>query len=274
MAEPLIGGYRQDLEDYEFLRDNAQYSDQFCFGDIDPRSLGKPMGLSKIIRKEDQSQMNSCAGNSGSTIFEAGLYHQSKHTILLQLSRMWAYIKGQEKSGIRGDNGATLAGVLQALSEGCPLEEFAPYTNEYYTHFSREAIEDAPKRKIKSWAEVKTVQEVYEGLAKRVGGLYLGIPWTGECSNPNNGRIDYYRGMRVGGHAICVLDWCEETAKDGRPYLDLFNSHSKRYGIDGNAHVHPDALQQMLDCPLTTAFFVSDMEFIAPRFKLKDSQWF
>ena len=270
----MSGGYRQDLEDYEYLKANAQSSSQYCFGDIDPRLLGKPMGLTNVIRKENQSQMNSCAGNSGSTIFEAGLYHQSNHTILIQLSRMWAYVKGQEKAGISGDNGATLAGVLQALKEGCPLEELAPYTNSYYTHFSKQAEEDAPSRKVKSWSPVTTVQEVYEGLAKRIGGLYLGIPWTGECNNPNNGRIDYYRPARVGGHAICILDWCEEKSKDGRPYLDLFNSWGKSYGIDGNAHVHPDALQQMLDCQLTTAYFVSDMEFITPRFQLQGSSWF
>lgn len=268
-------GYRRDLEDMGYLVAGSSAPELYCTGNIDPLNMGQPIGMIDVIKDENQYQLNSCAGNSGTTVQEGCMYHESKGSVRVQLSRMMAYITGQRKAGITGDRGATLAGVLQASKEGgvC-LEEYAPYTGKYYTSFSAEAIEDAKKRRLKAWSPVTTLEQIYEGLAKRVGGLYLGIAWTPECSQPANGCIERYSYQRAGCHAICIMDWTDKRDRSKRPYLRLFNSWGPQWGDRGTAHVAPDALRSMLESPLTVAYFLTEMDFVQPRFSFEGSEWF
>lgn len=267
-------GYRRDLEDTGYLSKFATPSNLYCTGDIDPTNMGEPIGMIDVIKNENQFRLSSCAGNSGSTILESCLWQQSKGSVNVQLSRMMAYINGQRKSDITGDNGATLAGVLQGFKEyGCCLEELAQYTGTYYTKFSQEAIDEAKNRSLRSWSQVTNVDQVYEGLAKRVGGLFLGIAWTSDCNNPISNCIEHYSAQRCGCHAIAILDWCDKRDRKHRPYLRLFNSWGLQYADRGTVQVAPDALQSMLDSPLTSAYFLTEMEFVQPRFKFEGSEW-
>jgi hypothetical protein len=270
-------GYRRDLEDFVGLAAGAQAQDTFICGDIDPKQLGSPMGLIDVIKGENQGQMNSCAGNSGSSILEACLWHQSGGTVHTQLSRMFAYVNGQRHCGINGDSGATLKGVIDGFqAEGCPKEEFAPYTGQYYTRFGQEAQADARNQKLKSYMAVTDVEQVYEGLAKKIGGLYLGINWVPEARNPEaGGYIHSFRsqGGRGGYHAVCMLDWCEEKDNEGYPYLRLFNSHGSNYGDRGTSKWSRKATQQCVTSNDTTCFFLSEMDFIRPRFDYKNTRW-
>lgn len=270
-------GYRRDLEDMQGLIASSQQQSTFLCGDIDPRQLGAPLGMFEVLKLENQGQMNSCAGNSATTILEGCLWHQSGEVIKDQLSRMFAYINGQGHSGISGDSGATLSGVIKGLQDdGCPLEEFAPYTGRYYTQFNEQAKQDAQKRKLLSWMPVTHVDQVYEGLVKRIGGLYLGINWTDAARNPKNGRVERFaenRGASGGFHAVCVMDWCNEKDGDGYPDLRLFNSHGTQYGERGTSRWTREAMHQAITAPNTTAFFLSDMQFIRPRFNYQTARW-
>jgi hypothetical protein len=268
-----IGGYRKDLENEQWLAATAQPFYKFSYGAINPANLGDPLGLVDAIRIEDQSQLNSCAGNSVTSIAESCLFLEGGIRDI-QLSRMWAYIKGQAKSGIRGDNGATLEGCLKACSEGIPEERFAPYTNSYYTQFSEAARADTVNRKIKSWAAVAELMSVYEGLATGAGGIYLGIACTDVIFNCK-GIIEDWNEYSTGCHAMCVLDWSKRRVQGGLyagwPYLKLFNSWKKSWGDNGTADVHPAAMLKMIRGRLSSVYFVSEMEFIKPRFDWKDA---
>lgn len=268
-------GYRRDIENLPELLAGAQKND-FLMGDIDPKSLGAPMGISKWMRIENQLRMNSCAGNSAASIVEACLYHQSGGTLIVQLSRMFAYINGQAKCGIRGDRGATLKGVIDGLREfGIPLEELAQYTGAYYTQFSSAAQTEARTRKLVSYSQITDVDQVYEGLAKKIGGVYLGCGWCGEFRNcPQSGFVNsFYEESGCGFHATCILDWSDEKDSEGYPRLENFNSHSEQYGFKGRARWSRSALQQAIKAPNTVCFLLSEMQFIKPRFDFKKQSW-
>lgn len=269
-------GYRVDLEDVANLRSHAQSIAPITCGDIDPRELGKPIGVKEWMFIENQARLNSCAGNSVTSIAEACIHYATNGQVTEQLSRMFAYINGQRHCGINGDSGSTLWGVLQGLKEdGLPLESLAPYTGSYYTQFKAEAKADAKKRTLNSWIEVTNVNQVYEGLAKRIGGLYLGSCWTPNRSNlPSDNIVRRFQELRgYGFHATCILDWCEEKDEQGNPLLREFNSHSKQYGDEGTAMWTRDALQQCIDAPNTTAYFISDMTIVKPRFDYSKAKW-
>lgn len=269
-------GYRVDLEDRGNLRANSQSIAPITYGDIDARTLGKPIGVKDWMPIENQQRLNSCAGNGITSIAEACVYFATNGQVIEHLSRMFAYVNGQKYSGIVGDNGATLWGVLQGLKlDGLPLESLAPYTGNYYTQFNTQARAEAKKRTLRSWMEVTNVNQVYEGLAKRIGGLFLGSCWTPNRSNlPADNVVRRFQELRgYGFHATCILDWCEEKDEQGYPLLEEFNSHSEEYGDKGTAKWTRDALQQCIDAPNTTAYFVSDMEIVKPRFDFSKARW-
>jgi hypothetical protein len=278
-------GYRRDLENVQELLAGAQVPESFYCGDIDPRTLGEPSGVSEALKIEDQSQINSCGGNSITTILEACIWHQTQGQVALQLSRMFAYINGQQccNPPIVGDNGLILmGGIKSAQTRGVCLESSAPYTNFYYTQFSQAAYAEAKQYTLQSYIPITHVDQLYEGFAKRIGGAYFGMNWTGQFKNPfSNGFVDTFKenapdwyGRVPGGfHAVCFVDWSKYRDSSGYPRLTMHNSHSIRYGDMGKAHWSRDAVQSALEQPNTLAFFLSDMDFIRPRFDFKRQHW-
>jgi len=275
-------GYRVDLENREELYNSAQpRSTVFC-GDVDPKKMGPSMKSQKILRRENQARMNSCAGNSITTLAEWGLYLQSFGQINEQLSRQFGYVNGQKYAGIGGDNGCTLYGCLQGgQRDGFPRETFAPYTGQYYTRFSQEAYKDAANYKVGAYIPIHDVDDIYEWLAKRMGGAYFGMAWAGQFRNPLPGGLvdEFWDGDSQGNHAVCVPDWCdaEDTPhyldSEGYPRLKLHNSHGTQYGDDGMSYWSRRAMQQALKARDTVAYFITTMEFAKPRFDMKKAIW-
>lgn len=269
-------GYRRDLENVAELAAGAQSNATFLLGDIDPRALGESMHMENVIRIENQAQMNSCAGNSATSVLEACLWHQSGGQVSIQLSRMFAYVNGQRYAHIAGDRGCTLGAVLNGLkNDGCPREELAQYTGAYYTQFSKDAVTDAHNYKLLSYSPISDADNVYEGLAKKIGGAYFGMCWCGEFRNPKPGGLvdDYYEQAGCGFHAVCFLDWSELKDSEGYPRLKLFNSHSTRYGNNGISYWSRRAVQKAIHSQNTTCYFLSDMAFIKPRFDFDKQAW-
>lgn len=268
-------GYRRDLEDTDALFAGAQPIESIAFGDFDCKAMGKPMGLEDVIRIENQGQMNSCAGNSFTSVTETCVYHQSARQSIVQLSRMFAYVNGQRYSRISGDHGASLHGVVQGgVNDGLPLEQYADYTGMYYTQFSRQAYDRAADFKLKTRMPCKDADQAYQGLSMRLGALYIGMAWQGQFKNPlYGGIVDNYRESGNAYHAVCMLDWSTVLDEKGYPRLKLFNSHGRGYGVNGISLWSYDALNDALHSPNTVAYFLSDMEFMKPRFDFKKAIW-
>lgn len=266
-------GYLIDQENHQFLEAHAQPSNQFTFGDINPANLGEPIGMIDLLQMEDQAQMNSCAGNSGTTCGEACLIHAG--VLNVQLSRMFCYTNGQKKCGIRGDSGCTLEGILKGLQDdGCPEEKYMPYTGRYYTDVPIDAKTHAKEYLLKSWSKIIELQEIYEGLARRVGAIFIGIPCTQDIFNADeSGMLERYTPVNCGGHAMAIVDWCKEKDENGYPYLLLANSWGRRYGFRGYRKCRPSAVVSMMRSQQSTFYLLSDMGFIKPRYDWKSKKW-
>jgi len=269
-------GYRRDLENMDVLQTGALPNDQISFGDIDPKSLAQPMGLINVVKCEQQGMINSCAGNSGSSILEACVWHQSGETRKVQLSRMFAYTNGQRHAGISGDNGCTLKGIIDGFKyEGCPEEQYAPYAAQRYTQFGPKAMQHAGDYKLLTYMPVTSVEQIYEGLAKRIGGLFLGMCWCGEFKSPRaGGLVNSFRSAYNNQyHAVCCLDWCDERDSQGYPRLRVFNSHGPGYGDRGTSLWSYDAMRGAIESDDTSVFFLSDMSLIKRRFDYNNAKW-
>lgn len=267
-------GYRRDLENTQELAAGAQANDTFLCGDVDIKNLRKPFNLVEILERKNQLQENSCAGNSGETILEACQWHQTG--TYTKLSRQFAYANGQRYAGISGDRGCTLGGVIKGLqNDGCPREELAKYTGQYYTQFSAEARADAQNYKLRAYSPITEGEQVLEGLAKGIGGAYFGMAWCGQFRNPQSGGYvdEFYEQAGCGFHAVCFLDWSEQLDSEGYPRARLFNSHGMQYGDRGTSLWSMRALRAAVKAPNTTAYFLSDMAFIKPRFDFAKQSW-
>lgn len=267
-------GYNIYDENHAKLLSTAQSASQFTFGNIDPRTI-QPLHMENVLHVEDQMTLSSCEGNSLTTVIETCLWHQSEHSVNVQLSRMFAYIESQKKCGISGDSGATLEGGLAAGKDvGFCLESLAPYTGQYFTQFSKECYDDAQSRKLLSHAPIRQLQEAYEGLARRVGAIFLGIPCTDEIFNADSGgRLEHYTPQRCGGHALAIVDVCDDKDENGYPYLLLANSWGTKYGWRGYRKIKPSAFVSMLNCQLTSCYLISEMQFLKPRYDWNSKLW-
>lgn len=267
-------GYNIYDENHENLIAGSQPASLFTFGNIDPRQI-KPMHLEDVLHVEDQGHLNSCAGNAVTTVLETCLLHQSGGVLRPQLSRMFAYVNGQKRNNIVGDNGAVLEGCVKGAQEdGVPIEELAQYTGQYYTEFSDAARQDAKTRTLKAYCPIRQLQEAYEGIARRVGAIFLGIPCTEEIFNSGpDGKLEYYNPVKCGGHAICIVDVCDEKDENGYPYLLSPGSWNTRYGWKGYRKFRPSAFMSMLNCQYTSCYLLSEMQFLKPRYDWESQKW-
>lgn len=182
------------------------------------------------MKRENQQQMNSCAGNAGTTCVEKNLYAATGKSI--QLSRWFAYIEGCRACGLfPGDNGCQLSGIVQAFRQkGCPTEDLVPYPGRYDTrkaNFSREVYEEAAKCQV-----VRTVNldggysDWRKILGQNVGAVLLGVNWPLRTTTKNGHKYAArYQPAGRGGHAIAALFLADSTDSDGNPDVWIMNSH-------------------------------------------------
>lgn len=221
--------------------------------------------IAEWMRVEDQKQQGSCQGNARTSAEEVAIYRQTRGGII-QLSRQFAYITSQKVDGISGDRGSTIEGGARASQQyGSCLEELAPYTGGYYTQFSQAAYDDAKKRTLTSFVRLQSYDDVLRWLVHGIGGIVIGIGWNSSCEPNSQGRIESYR-AGGGGHALALLDW-NKTKLDssGRPYIDMFNSWSTRWGFQGRAFVAPSVIEQWCRGQTVVGYSKMSVEDIKPQ---------
>ncbi len=212
-------------------------TDQLPKVDID--TLPESQGVASWLQIEDQMQQGSCTGNARTQAEEIAYWRQTEGQII-QFSRQFAYITGQKESGITGDNGATMEGSATAATKtGSCLESLAPYTGKYYTQFSQAAYENALDNRTSSYVRLQNYEQVLQWLVYGIGGVCIGISWNSSMEPNGDGRVESYR-QGGGGHALCLSDWYRKFADSmRRPYLQMDNSWSRRWGLNGRAFINP-----------------------------------
>ena len=215
--------------------------------DFDPRPRMKPI--------DDQGPQGSCTSMATTRCVEWRLMQD--YGLDLELSRQFTYIMGQRVDGIKGDNGATIAGSIEGTrTYGVCPESYAPYTGKYYTRFARKCFDYGKKHKGVSAGVVKDLDSTVELLGS---GYFInfGILWTEPFVNADSTRgvVHDIRGQVYGGHSICCCGY--------KNFGDLFifaNSHGTRYGDRGFFYVPRAAMNALFRESSTVAIAVSGAE--------------
>lgn len=192
-------GWRQDLENVASLR---RMSTPFKLN----RAVRGPRSWSYrgLLKIEDQGQQGSCTGHAGTSVLEVLNYIKTK--AWEQFCRQWLYIQGQKIDGIRGDQGATIEGVVKAMQKvGICREELSPYNGQYYTNFPAACSAEALKHLLAGQVtEITSAQMADDYLRSGTGGIYFGCDCVKTVMD-SKGRVETFSGPSAGGHAMCFL---------------------------------------------------------------------
>lgn len=227
-------GWLGDEEDRAFLAETSYEFFGAPEGFTAPRTIDNDW-----IQCEDQKSVGSCAGHAISSCLEICNYYDTAGGIV-QISRMYCYLMGQRESGISGDRGATISGVVaSAMKHGAPLESTFPYPGRYVTTIPEAAHNEARGHKLLKHTKLRSYQEVFDYLATGTGAVIIGIPWVESLVN-SKGRIEAATGRSYGGHALAITGYTSDALDNkGRPYPIMQNSHGTAWGKGGRAIVAP-----------------------------------
>lgn len=229
---------------------------RYSFADFE---LPEEVNTRSWLNIEDQSNMSSCVGNASSTVAEIA-FHIASGGQVIQLSRMWAYLKSQEIAGITGDRGSQIDAASESgKMDGYCLESLFPYPNRYTTQIPQGCKEDAEKRQIRQHVMIKDYDGLITWIGSGSGAVLVGMLWTQELANCNGLVEDYVARNVLGGHAVAWVGY----DKDKMP--DLANSHGKQWGDGGFARWTRKAIDKVLGHRDTVAIGMTDMEYPKPR---------
>jgi C1A family cysteine protease len=254
-------GWRIDLEDFGFLARGT--ADDSGLPPWNAAEIPDSMNVQDWLQIEDQGQQGSCQGHARTTAAEIAIYRATRQKV--QLNRQFAYITSQIVDGIRGDQGSTITGGARAsMKYGEALESLWPYSGRYDTRIPQACYDDGQGRKLRSYKQLRTYDDVMRWLVHGVGGIVIGIRWNPTCEPDSYGRIMSYNPRSGGGHALAFCDWSKKHSKN-EPFIVKANSWGRKWGDDGFAYVSPGVVQAF--CETQTVVGYSDMEgdAIKPR---------
>ena len=269
---PQFSGYAIEQEDRQEIERTQTDASMLMLGDlperVDPRK--HPLAAEQWLQVENQGSIGSCQGQS---LTECAEYCYTVATgVVLQFSRMFAYIVSQLFDGIRGDRGSTLNGGTKTSREvGLCEESIAPYPRSYPGHgYVTEAMkQNAAKYRLKTHTVMRSADQIKQFIGSGVGIVQIGISWGNEMTPDSSGCIRRFTGRGGGGHAVVFAGYVPDADVGQRStkgyWLLLKNSWGNRWGVNGYAYVDPAAVDQMLAHRWTVMIGRSDMDVPQPR---------
>lgn len=219
----------------------------------------------EYLRVEDQGRIGSCSGNARTTVEELVAFYldQQRH----EFSRMGAYLAGQKLDGLLGrDVGSTISGQARAAKQfGTAPEDVFPYPSSYTSRIPDAYWGAAAIRQTRSTTKLSSYREVFDFLARGIGGVVIGIPWLASLANAQSGLIEDATGQNYGGHALALIGYRPashggRSDREGRAYILMQNSHSERWGNRGRALVAPHLFDRWGRDGYSEMIGFSDME--------------
>jgi C1A family cysteine protease len=261
MAEPFIGGWLQDEEDWENLYAmSGEHEVLALMGSYNEVSLDPR----RVVRVENQGSQGSCQGHSISSVVE-WCYYLASNDLEKQLSRAMGYYESQRLDRISGDRGSTIsAGVRLATNTGICSEPLWPYPSSY--NQSRPSnwdavLQDAATYRIGRSIRLTTYEAVRTFLGSGQGGINIGISWG---SGMSRAVVESFS-AGGGGHAIALLSLSDRKDSAGQPYVWMLNSWGSNFGNKGWSEWSPRAIGQMMSSRSTACIGCSDMPHVKPR---------
>jgi hypothetical protein len=223
-------------------------------------------GIKDLMRRDDQFNMNSCAGFGVTGTGEVTHYLQTG--VWRQFNPLWSYRRGQEVSNIRGDNGATINGVVQAAkTKGFLPEDIDnngtaeyPYKVDYNFPFPRECWDIAANWKIGYSIELHGFDEILRFLQAGQGAVVVGGAWGNWRPGPD-GIVRRFVGGGS-GHARSIVDW---VTINGEVFLVEPNSHYANWGKNGFSFQSKSFVDGQAKDKWTVTIGCSDLSSPEPR---------
>jgi len=185
----------------------------------------------------DQGWMGSCVGASGKVVVRDRCFP------LLDLSALWIYTRAKHYDAWDGVeySGTSILGACIALQkEGVATEEEAPYKTEENVSFPMDAVIEASKRKINSFAQIPTDStDAIKGYLMDYGRLWTAFNvheqfYTTNIYGMMQDEGAYLSSKYCGGHAVALTGWKTEN---GKTYWEFQNSWGKRFGNGGYFYI-------------------------------------
>lgn len=194
--------------------------------------------------------VHNCTGNAITTGMEAlhgfqcGDFSKAK-----QLSRMYAYLKGQQVFGNFGrDSGCGIAAIVKAMYSGCCEESVFPYPSAYTTKIPSGAEQAAAAHKLNSHAMAEDADQAIDAM-DGCGVLDFGTIWTGAMHNFRGLMLDLEHVREDGsrsGHSYAGVGFVKHQ---GEEHIIIANSHSERWAQGGYALMTKRAFNYLVGRP-------------------------
>jgi len=254
---PFTGYSLDDIErDKELLSRSAIPFSCGVYG----APLNETVDPRPYLKREYQSSMSSCTAHAITTIMEALAGFQSGDwSNVKQLSRMWAYLKGQALYGNLGrDSGCSIEAIVRAMSEtGCCLESTFPYPPAYTTRMPH-AEAEAAQCKIRSHAMAESWEQTVEWILN-YGGADFGTIWTYRMHNLRSRIMDLADVKEDGsrsGHSYAGIGVVKENGED---HIITANSHGDQWGEKSYALMTRRAFEYLLGRNYTAIALLTDL---------------
>jgi hypothetical protein len=251
-------GYAIEHEDHEWLFDKSREFDLVgaytAPEQIDPSSW-------LCAQPKNQLRKNSCTGFGTTCASRITNWIGSEGTEV-DLSEDFTYLTGQKEAGIRGDNGGTIAAVVQAVKKyGLCREETMPYSPNYVTNVPREAFDEAGEHLIQSHTQLYSYEDCFKFLSAGIGAIVIGIPWVESLArHQGTDPVEEVGGQVLGQHCVCLGGYPSDKDENGENYLLLFNSHGPEWGDRGRAKIAPKVIRRWASTQQVSIIGISDMQ--------------
>ena len=272
-------GYRWEIENHaQLAATSSPLSLAYGAYAAPPTICHRPWRRKRV---KFQGSMGSCTGASRASGGEVLNYIASGGG-LLTLSTMYCYLQNQIESGLIGhDQGATIDGsVRAAMRTGFALEETFPYPNpvRYSTEIPPPATAEGKLHLVAKHMVMRSYDDCFTWLSSGVGDILIGVPWLqGMTQVGPTMELSDLSGHMLGGHAMLIHGYGGEAAepmvdRDGRPYLDLENSHGAQWGEGGFCLISPRVIDYWIQ-NRATLIGISDMTTYGPRQIATYQEW-
>lgn len=220
--------------------------------DVDLNTLPISQGVHEWYETENQGAVGQCSGEMRAGIGEISHYRITEGEVV-QFSAPFAYrtnqLMDQKLYGWRdrGDTGASIPGSMEAgkLYGNC-RKELMPSNGRYQTSVPKECYTDAEQNKFEYTVQLENYMDMLKWLVYGYSGCGAGLGFNATMTpDSRTGRIEGYQFTQI-DHAMLFGDWnMEYRDENGWPWLTLFNSHGKKWGINGRGYVSPRLANEM-----------------------------
>lgn len=177
-----------------------------------------PIGF---MRKDPQSQTNTCAAHGGTNVGEAKEGAASKFRSIVQLSRMYLYLFARWNfAGNMRDEGTSIQSIVEQMGRGVPVESLFPWgtwardIHHLESLITPEIRASAEQHKFPDWTEAVADFDVAVARVLLGDPILWGTGWTFPSGQS--------------GHATAVL-WARWDEQRNDFVLNCFNSHTGHF---------------------------------------------